>query len=125
LGVFKRHRPDNFLMTHAIDGFSLALDFRVRSHTRKSLWSLAADLDKLVIEAGGRFYFAKDSTLSHSRLEAYLEEPRVQQFLAIKQECDPENLLQTDLFRRVFGNAALPDRTPLAIDEPATQTSLW
>ncbi|MBL8056556.1 MAG: FAD-binding oxidoreductase, partial [Anaerolineales bacterium] len=29
LGVTKRHRPDNFLLTHAVDGYSLALDFKV------------------------------------------------------------------------------------------------
>jgi FAD/FMN-containing dehydrogenase len=63
LGVFKRHRCDPFLMTHAVDGYSLALDFKVRAKNRDRLWALAAELDQMVIEAGGRFYFAKDSTL--------------------------------------------------------------
>ena len=27
LGVLKRHRPDAFLLTHAVDGWSLAMDF--------------------------------------------------------------------------------------------------
>lgn len=103
LGVFKRHRPDPFLMTHAVDGYSLALDFKVTRWNRRRLWQLAAEMDKLVIEAGGRFYFAKDSTLHAERLERYLGEERVQKFLEIKRKCDPENMLQTDLFRRVFG----------------------
>ena len=30
LGVMKRHKPDDFLFSHAVDGFSLALDFKVR-----------------------------------------------------------------------------------------------
>ena len=30
LGVMKRHKPDNFLFSHAVDGFSMALDFKVR-----------------------------------------------------------------------------------------------
>ena len=29
LAVLKRHRPDPFLMSHGVDGFSLALDFPV------------------------------------------------------------------------------------------------
>ena len=29
LGVLKRHRPDPFLMTHAVDGYSLAMQFAV------------------------------------------------------------------------------------------------
>lgn len=102
LGVFKRHRPDDFLMTHAVDGFSLALDFKVTKRNRQRLWRLAGELDRLVVEAGGRFYYAKDSTLCHSSLSEYLEEDRVRKFLALKRECDPEGLLQTDLFRRVF-----------------------
>lgn len=107
LGVFKQHRPDPFLMTHAVDGFSLALDFRLTRGNRERVWELAARLDPLVIEGGGRFYFAKDITLDRSRLGAYLSEERVRRFLEIKGRCDPENLLQTDLFRRVFG---VPER---------------
>jgi decaprenylphospho-beta-D-ribofuranose 2-oxidase len=102
LGVFKRHRPDPFLMTHALDGYSLALDFRVTHRNRTAVWSLADDLAKIVVEAGGRFYFAKDSTLTHERLESYLAEERVQRFLALKRECDPDDTLQTDLYRRLF-----------------------
>ncbi len=102
LGVFKRHRPDNFLMTHALDGYSFALDFKVTDKNRERLWALAAEMDKLVIEAGGRFYFAKDSTLSSSRLHAYLQEERVQKFLSLKRQCDPDSLLQTNLYKRVF-----------------------
>jgi decaprenylphospho-beta-D-ribofuranose 2-oxidase len=102
LAVLKRHRPDAFLMTHALDGFSLALDFPVTAAGAKSLWALTADLDRTVVEAGGRFYFAKDSTLSHARLRPYLEEERVRRFLALKRECDPEGLLETDLYRRIF-----------------------
>jgi FAD/FMN-containing dehydrogenase len=102
LGVFKRHRPDPFLMTHAVDGYSLALDFKVTTANRARLWALAADLDRLVLDAGGRFYYAKDSTLARARLERYLGEPRVQRFLALKRECDPENLLETNLYRRIF-----------------------
>src|SRR5258708_36427227 len=46
LGVFKRHRSDDFLMTHAVGGFSLALDFKVTDRNRSVLWGLAADMDK-------------------------------------------------------------------------------
>lgn len=104
LGVFKRHRPDPFLMTHAVEGYSLALDFKVTAANRDRLWRLAAEMDRLVLEAGGRFYFAKDSTLTHARLGPYLEEERVRHFLALKRECDPEGVLETELYRRVFGN---------------------
>jgi len=35
LGVFQRHRPDDFLMTHAVDGYSLALEFKVTAARRR------------------------------------------------------------------------------------------
>ncbi len=104
LGVFKRHRPDDFLMTHAVDGYSLALDFAVTPAKHGGLLSLAAEMDRLVLDAGGRFYFAKDSALHRSSVVEALGEDRVARFFALKRECDPENLLQTNLYRRLFGN---------------------
>ncbi len=103
LGVFKRHRQDDFLMTHAVNGYSLALDFKVTAANRSRLWRLCAEMDRIVMESGGRFYFAKDSTLSHSRLGPYLEEDRVRRFLELKDQFDPDGILQTELFKRIFG----------------------
>ncbi len=102
LGVFKRHRVDPFLMTHAVDGYSLALEFKVTRKNRARLWRHTAELTRVVLDAGGRFYFAKDSTLTAAQLEAYRAEPRVQQFLAHKRTLDPDGVLQTDLWRRLF-----------------------
>ncbi len=67
LGVLKRHRADPFLMTHGVDGYSLALEFRLTARNRAAVWALAAAMDELVLGAGGRFYFAKDSTLDPAR----------------------------------------------------------
>ena len=102
LGVFKRHRLDPFLMTHAVDGYSLALDFKVTARNRRRLWEHAAELTRVVLDGGGRFYFAKDSTLTAPQLERYLAEERVRRFRALKRTLDPENVLQTDLWRRLF-----------------------
>ena len=104
LGVFKRHRPDDFLMTHAVDGYSLALDFAVRPEKRGGLLSLAAEMDRLVLDAGGRFYFAKDSALHRASAVEAVGAERAARFFALKQRTDPENLLQTNLSRRLFGN---------------------
>jgi decaprenylphospho-beta-D-ribofuranose 2-oxidase len=103
LGVFKRHRPDDFLMSHAVEGYSFALDFPVTARNRRRLWALTAKLNELVLNAGGRFYFAKDSTLDPQSAAAYLGAETLQKFFALKHACDPEHLLQTDLSRRLFG----------------------
>ncbi|GAG87618.1 unnamed protein product, partial [marine sediment metagenome] len=72
LTVLKRHRPDDFLISHGVDGYSMAMDFRVTPSRRPKIVQLAAELDKIVLDAGGRFYFAKDSTLHPQAVQAYL-----------------------------------------------------
>ncbi len=102
LGVLKRHRPDKFLLSHALDGYSLALDFRVTDSNRKRLLALAADLDQIALTAGGRFYFAKDSTLNAKSVQRYLGTEAIGKFKKLKNEVDPDNILQSDLYRRCF-----------------------
>ncbi len=102
LGVLKRHRPDRFLLSHAVDGFSLALDYRVTARNKSRLEMLISELDSLVLDAGGRFYFAKDSTLSAARVRDFLGEPVVDRFRQLKAKLDPQGLLESDLYRRCF-----------------------
>lgn len=108
LGVLKRHRADAFLMTHAVDGWSLALDFPVRPGRRERLWALTRDLARLVVEAGGRFYPAKDATLDAANYQASLGADRLARFRALKAECDPDGLLQTELAMRLLAPADQP-----------------
>ncbi len=103
LTVLKRHRPDDFLMSYAVDGFSMAMDFRVTAENRRRIVWLAREMDEIVLRAGGRFYFAKDSTLRPETAVAYLGAERIERFRELKRRCDPDGLLETDLWRRVFG----------------------
>ncbi|MCA8969447.1 MAG: FAD-binding oxidoreductase, partial [Planctomycetes bacterium] len=102
LGVYKRHRTDPFLMTHAVDGFSFAMDFRVTSSNRNELWQLCRDMDDIVTEAGGRLYFAKDATMLPRTAEAIWGKETIERFHALKRRLDPKSRLQTNLARRVF-----------------------
>jgi hypothetical protein len=104
LAVIKRHRPDPFLLTHAVDGYSLALDFRVTRGNRTALNQLAADFNRLVLEADGRLYFAKDSTLTPDVVDQFLGEETINAFLALKRRVDPDGILTSDLFRRCFAH---------------------
>jgi FAD/FMN-containing dehydrogenase len=106
LVVFKKHRADRFLLSHGLDGYSLAMDFPARR--RAELWALAREIQDLAIDAGGRFYFAKDSTLMPEQVRRFLPEENLRRFRELKQKCDPERLLQTDLARRVW-----PDLFPV------------
>ena len=101
LGVMKRHRPDPFLFSHAVDGYSLALDFKVPKDDWPRLEALCHRMNDLVLEAGGRFYLAKDSTLRPKDLRASLGEATLGRYRRLKDEFDPEGLLTSDLARRL------------------------
>lgn len=103
LAVFKRHRPDNFLMTHAVDGYSLALDFKVTQENRARIWALTQELNEIVLDAGGRFYLAKDATLSPEAFRKYISDNVLAKFRELKKRCDPDNLLESDQSRRLLG----------------------
>jgi decaprenylphospho-beta-D-ribofuranose 2-oxidase len=101
LAVMKRHRPDGFLLSHAVDGYSLALDFKVTRRNRERLWELAHAMAQTALDAGGRFYFAKDSTLRPEDARRYLGQETLAKFRAIKCELDPEGLFTSGLAQRL------------------------
>jgi FAD/FMN-containing dehydrogenase len=103
LGVLKRHRPDPFLMTYAVDGYSLAMEFAVRTRNKDALWKLCERMCEVVLDAGGRFYYAKDAVLAESAFTRIHGEQAVREFRAMKQRLDPQNVLSTDLSRRMLG----------------------
>lgn len=102
LAVFKRHRPDKFLFSHAVDGYSLALDFDVKEKHRKQLWDLCHKMNDIVLAAGGKFYFAKDATLRPDDVKAYLGEATIATLRQLKVQYDPENILESELSKRLF-----------------------
>ncbi len=104
LGVFKKHKPDPFLMTHSVDGYSLALDFKVTRRNREALWALTHDLTALVLDRGGKFYFAKDATMPAKTPERYIPPENLKRFMDLKHKLDPDNRMQTELSRRIFGD---------------------
>jgi FAD/FMN-containing dehydrogenase len=103
LGVLKRHRPDPFLMTHAVDGYSLAMDFAVSRSApqRDALWRLCNEMADIVLSAGGRFYYAKDAVLEAPSFARIHGEAAIAAFRELKQRLDPQCILQSDLSRRL------------------------
>ena len=99
LGVFKRHRADDYLLSHGLDGWSLALDFKVPRDARR-LWDTAADLTRLVLEAGGTYYPAKDQVVDAASFARSLGE-RLERFRNLKRRLDPGGLFANDQARRL------------------------
>jgi FAD/FMN-containing dehydrogenase len=102
LGVTKRHRPDNFLLTHALDGFSLALDFKAAPSRREKIRNLFQEFDRIVLGAGGRFYFAKNSETNAETTRRFLGDETISKFRKLKRRCDPDGILESDLSRRIL-----------------------
>ncbi|HEY5984718.1 MAG TPA: FAD-binding oxidoreductase [Anaerolineales bacterium] len=102
LGVTKRHRPDRFLLTHAVDGFSNAMDFKVTAGNRRKLHQMLQEFDRIVVSAGGRFYFAKNSETLPDTAARFLGARTIAEFKRLKRRCDPDGLLESNLYRRLF-----------------------
>jgi FAD/FMN-containing dehydrogenase len=60
------------------------------------------EFDRIVLDAGGRFYFAKNSETTADTTRRFLGKETVAKFRALKKRCDPNNLLESDLYRRIF-----------------------
>jgi decaprenylphospho-beta-D-ribofuranose 2-oxidase len=95
--VLKRFgEGDPGLLSFPLPGWTLALDVPART---PGLARLLAALDRLVVEAGGRVYLAKDSRVPAAVLaEMY---PRLPEFRKLREVLDPAGLLASDLSRRL------------------------
>ena len=100
--IIKEHRRDPYLLSYQVDGYSLELYYPRTRTSAPGLAHLLRELVPLVIEAGGRFYLAKDGVLTAAQYRESVGDEAVDTFLRLKDRYDPEHLLQSDLYRRVF-----------------------
>lgn len=96
LAVLKLYGPPNDSpLSFPLAGHSLALDLPATEDIRDFCY----ELDRIVVECGGRTYLAKDSTLHPSTFRAMY--PRLSEFEKIKQQLDPNSRFQSSLSRRL------------------------
>ncbi len=103
LAVLKRHRPDPFLLTHAVDGFSLALDFPVTAGNRQRLWAQVREMAEIAVAAGGRFYPAKDAAVPADLYQQSFTGGELERFADLKERLDPQGRLTSALAQRLLG----------------------
>jgi len=103
LAVLKKMGPGRSgMMSFPLEGFTLAVDFQNRPRTP----GLCADLEDIVLNAGGRIYLAKDALAHAASIAAmYDEQPA---FAKIANEADPEGMLKTDLVKRLKLRSVAP-----------------
>jgi decaprenylphospho-beta-D-ribofuranose 2-oxidase len=100
--IIKQHRQDPFLLSYQVDGYSLEVNYQIVPQSVERLRKMLWELMNLVIEAGGKFYLAKDSLLTNTLYRRSVGDAAVDTFLQLKEACDPDRLFQSDMFRRVF-----------------------
>ena len=97
LAVLKRFGAANEApLSFPQPGWTLALDMPGGA---AGLGDLLHGLDDLVLESGGRNYFAKDAHTSHTTIRRGY--PRLEEWLAVRQRVDPLGVWQSDLGRRL------------------------
>jgi FAD/FMN-containing dehydrogenase len=98
LSVLKRFGPSRGLapglLSFPMEGYTLALDFRTTPDNLR----LAAHLDAIVADHGGRLYLAKDARMPADMLELY---PGLERFRAVRAAVDPAGRFQSLLSRRL------------------------
>jgi decaprenylphospho-beta-D-ribofuranose 2-oxidase len=96
LNVLKRFGQESGgVLSFPREGYTFAIDFPIRANTVAVL----RRLDAMVLEAGGRIYLGKDSTVDAATFRAMY--PRLDEWLATKAKYDPRGVFTSDLGRRV------------------------
>ncbi|MBA3053362.1 MAG: FAD-binding oxidoreductase [Sphingomonadales bacterium] len=80
LAVLKRMGVQQSRFSFPMEGYTLALDFPIRRGTA----ALFGELERIVIDHGGRFYLAKDAFLSAQALRA--ADPRAADFATMRAD---------------------------------------
>ncbi|HEX5383472.1 MAG TPA: D-arabinono-1,4-lactone oxidase, partial [Propionibacteriaceae bacterium] len=82
-------------LSFPMPGWTLTVDLPIEPGLDK----LCDALDTEVVAAGGRVYLAKDSRLSAETFRKMY--PRLEEFLAVRREVDPDGIFNSDLARRL------------------------
>jgi decaprenylphospho-beta-D-ribofuranose 2-oxidase len=96
LNVFKLFGPGNRApLSFPIPGWNVCVDFPVKP----GLAEFLNELDRRVLEFGGRLYTAKDSRTTAQTFHAMY--PRIDEWIAVRRKIDPDGVFASDMARRL------------------------
>ncbi len=96
LNVFKVFGPGNQApLSFPMAGWNVAMDFP----TKSGIGALLNELDRRVLEFGGRLYTAKDSRTSAETFHAMY--PRIGEWIEVRRSVDPAGIFASDMARRL------------------------
>jgi decaprenylphospho-beta-D-ribofuranose 2-oxidase len=96
LNVFKLFGPGNQApLSFPIPGWNVCVDFPIKA----GLNEFVLELDRRVLEFGGRLYTAKDSRTTAETFHAMY--PRIDEWIAVRRAVDPDGVFISDMARRL------------------------
>ncbi|CAN5275713.1 FAD-binding oxidoreductase [soil metagenome] len=96
LNVFKLFGPGNRApLSFPIPGWNVCVDFPITA----GLNEFVLELDRRVLEFGGRLYTAKDSRTTAETFHAMY--PRIDEWIAVRRKVDPNGVFASDMARRL------------------------
>jgi decaprenylphospho-beta-D-ribofuranose 2-oxidase len=96
LNVFKLFGPGNQApLSFPMPGWNVCLDFAMKPGINE----LLNELDRRVLEFGGRLYTGKDSRTTADTFHAMY--PRIDEWIAVRRKVDPLRVFASDLARRL------------------------
>jgi decaprenylphospho-beta-D-ribofuranose 2-oxidase len=96
LNVFKLFGPGNQApLSFPIPGWNICVDFPIKA----GLNEFVSELDRRVMEFGGRLYTAKDSRTTADAFHAMY--PRIDEWIAVRRKADPLRVFASDMARRL------------------------
>jgi len=95
LAVLKLFGEQKGLMSFPMEGYTLALDFPMK----RGLLELLDELDRMVLDYGGRLYLTKDARMSAATLRASYK--GLDEFLSLRGKYDPGGRLSSLQSRRL------------------------
>ncbi|CAM3236752.1 decaprenylphosphoryl-beta-D-ribose oxidase [Mycobacterium intermedium] len=96
LNVFKLFGPGNQApLSFPIPGWNICVDFPIKP----GLNEFVSELDRRVMEFGGRLYTAKDSRTTAETFHAMY--PRIDEWIAVRRKVDPNRVFASDMARRL------------------------
>lgn len=96
LNVFKLFGPGNQApLSFPMAGWNICVDFPIKA----GLSDFLTDLDRRVLEFGGRLYTAKDSRTTAETFHAMY--PRIDEWIAVRRKVDPDGVFASDMARRL------------------------
>jgi FAD/FMN-containing dehydrogenase len=121
--IMRLHRRDQHILSFCEDGYSLNFEFHPKKRQMAEMKEYADELIEIAIKHGGKVHLAKDHILSRSQFQRLY--PRYGEFLAIKRKLDPEELFQSDIYRRLISDesAAATDSGPVKYVKQMAQSA--